>query len=132
LNAMETNVLARGARVRRLSKPALIDLAIATLAVLLIASPLLFTSDGFAPDFTNAIWFAGNQKHAIAAHQHPTLFLQTHELGVFYPMFAFYGGMLFALTGALAAVLGGSTILAFEVMTLVGREPCGPSPAQAR
>jgi len=32
----------------------LIDVAIATLAVLLIASPLLFTSNGFAPDFTNA------------------------------------------------------------------------------
>ena len=33
-------------------------------------------------------------------------------------IFAFYGGTLFALTGALAAVLGGSTILAFEVVTL--------------
>src|SRR5262249_34525867 len=91
---------------------------IATLAVLLIASPLLFTSDGFAPDFTNAIWLADHQQHVIAAHGHPTLFLQTQRLGVFYPIFAFYGGTLFALTGALAALLGGSTILAFEVVTL--------------
>ena len=37
---------------------------------------------------------------------------------MFYPIFAFYGGTLFALTGALAVVLGGSTILAFEVVTL--------------
>ena len=37
---------------------------------------------------------------------------------MFFPIFAFYGGTLFALTGALAALLGGSTILAFEVVTL--------------
>ena len=98
--------------------PVVIDLAIATLAVLLIASPLLFTSDGFAPDLTNAMWLVGYQQHAIAAHLHPTLFLQTQQEGVFYPIFALYGGTLFALTGALAVVLGGSTILAFEVMTL--------------
>ena len=95
-----------------------IDVAIATLAVLLIASPLLFTSNGFAPDFTNDIWLAAYQQHVIAAHLHPTLFLQTQQLGVFYPLFAFYGGTLFAITGALGVVLGGSTILAFEVVTL--------------
>jgi hypothetical protein len=112
-----SSVLPRGARVR-LPTPALIDVAIATLAVLLIASPLLFTSDGFAPDFTNEMWLAGYQQHVIAAHLHPTLFLQTQRLGVFYPLFAFYGGTLFALTGALAVVLGGSTILAFEAVIL--------------
>lgn len=102
----------------RLPPGAVIDIAIATLAILLIASPLLFTSDGFAPDFTNAIWLAAYQEHAIAAHLYPTLFLQTQQGGVFYPIFAFYGGTLFALTGALSALLGGSTILAFEVVTL--------------
>jgi hypothetical protein len=112
-----SSTLRKGAR-GRLPTGAVIDVAIATLAVLLIASPLLFTSDGFAPDFTNGIWFAGYQEHAIAAHLHPTLFLQTQQNGVFYPLFAFYGGTLFALTGALAVVLGGSTILAFEAVTL--------------
>ena len=96
----------------------LIDVAIATLAILLFASPLLFTSNGFAPDFTNDLWLAAYQQHAIAAHLHPTLFLQTQQLGVFYPLFAFYGGTLFAITGALGVVLGGSTIVAFEVVTL--------------
>ena len=52
----------------RLPTPVVIDVAIATLAVLLIASPLLFTSDGFAPDFTNNMWLAGCQEHAIAAY----------------------------------------------------------------
>ena len=107
----------KGAR-SRLPTGAVIDVAIATLAVLLIASPLLFTGDGFAPDFTNNIWMASYQHHVIAAHLHPTLFLHTQQGGVFYPLFAFYGGTLFALTGALAVVLGGSTILAFEVVTL--------------
>jgi hypothetical protein len=132
-----SGILPRSARGRFLM-PAVLDVAIATLAVLLIASPLLFTTDGFAPDFTNDIWMAGYQQHVIAAHLHPTLFLQIHQadtlgvfsslfeihqadsLGVFSPLFAFYGGTLFAITGALAVVLGGSTILAFEVVTLAG------------
>src|SRR5438132_9736632 len=112
-----TDSVFAGAR-GRLSAPALIDVAIATLVVLLIASPLLFTSDGFIADFTNAIWLAGYQQHVIAAHLHPTLFLQTQRLGVFYPLFAFYGGTLFALSGALAVALGGSTIVAFEIVTV--------------
>jgi hypothetical protein len=37
----------------------------------------------FAPDFTNAIWLAGYQQHAISAHLHPTLFLHTRQIGVF-------------------------------------------------
>jgi hypothetical protein len=111
------SILRKGAR-GRLPTPAVIDVAIATLAVLLIASPLLLTSDGFAPDFTNNMWLAGYQEHTIAAHLHPTLFVQTQQSGVFYPIFAFYGGTLFALTGALGVVLGGSTILAYEVVTL--------------
>ena len=97
---------------------AIIDVAIATLAVLLIASPMLFTSDGFAPDFTNDMWLAGYQHHAIATNLHPTLFLHTRQSGVFYPLFAFYGGTLFALTGALGALLGGSTMLAFKAVTV--------------
>ncbi len=108
---------------RRHSKPLVVDVAIATLAVLLIASPMLFTHNGFAPDFTNDLWLSGYQQHAIATYLHPTLFLQTQKFGVFDPLFAFYGGTLFALTGALAAILGGgtaggSTILAFEAVTL--------------
>ena len=103
----------------RTSMPALVDVAIAeALVVLLIASPLLLTSDGFAPDFTNVMWLAGYRQDAIAAHLHPTLFLQTQQGGVFGPLFAFYGGTLFALTGALAVILGGSTNLAFTLMTL--------------
>jgi hypothetical protein len=112
-----STVLPRRARVR-IPKSTVVDVAIATLAILLIASPVLFTSDGFAPDFTNELWLSGYQQHVIAAHGHPTLFLQAQRLGVFYPIFAFYGGTLFALTGALAVVLGGSTILAFEVVIL--------------
>jgi hypothetical protein len=122
VTGIEAGVLARGARIRR-PPAAVVDLAIAMAAVLLIASPLLFTSNGFGPDFTNAMWLAGYQQRVIAEHLHPTLFMHTEQGGVFYPMFAFYGGTLFAITGALGAVLGGSavggsTIAAFEVLTL--------------
>jgi hypothetical protein len=111
-----SSVLPRRARVR-IPTSVLIDVAIGTLVVLLISSPLLFTSDGFGSEFTNDMWVVGYQQHAIAAHLHPTLFLQTQQ-SLFYPEFAFYGGTLFAITGALAVVLGGSTILAFEIVTV--------------
>jgi putative flippase GtrA len=101
----------------RLRKPVVLDVAIATLVILLVASPLLFTRDGFAPDFTNELWLSAYQQHAISAHLHPTLFLQTQQV-VFQPLFAFYGGTLFAITGGLGALLGGSTVLAFEIMTV--------------
>ena len=100
-----------------LRKPVVLDVAIATLVILLIASPLLLTRDGFSPDFTNALWLSAYQQHAISAHLHPTLFLQTQQF-VFQPLFAFYGGTLFAITGGLGALLGGSTVLAFEIMTV--------------
>ena len=100
-----------------LRKPVVLDVAIATLVILLIASPLLFTRDGFSPDFTNELWLSAYQQHAISAHLHPTLFLQTQQV-VFDPLFAFYGGTLFAITGGLGALLGGSTVLAFEIMTV--------------
>jgi hypothetical protein len=116
--ALRVSWVLRGGARGRLLTPAVIDVAIATLAVLLIASPLLFTSDGFHNDFTNAIWLTGYQQHVISAHLHPTLFLHTRQIGVFDPLFAFYGGTLFALTGALAVVLGGSAIAAFEIVTL--------------
>lgn len=93
----------------------LIDVAIATLAVLLVASPLLFTSDGFAPDLTDDMWLASIQQHAIAAHLHPTLFLHTQRIGVFDPQLGFYGGTLFTIVGTLAVLLGESTVLAFEI-----------------
>lgn len=98
-------------------KPALVDLAIAALAVLFIASPLLFTRDGFSPDFTNELWLSAYQQHVISAHLLPTLYTQTQQV-VFNPFFAFYGATLFAITGGLGALLGGSTVLAFEIMTV--------------
>ncbi|HUB35302.1 MAG TPA: GtrA family protein [Solirubrobacteraceae bacterium] len=109
----------RGSRLKT-PGPRVIDATIGTLVVLLIASPLLLTGEGFGADFTNAIWLSNYQQHAISTNLHPTLFLQTSQLGVFEPFFAFYGGTLFALTGALGVALNGSTMLAFEVMTIVG------------
>jgi putative flippase GtrA len=99
-------------------RPAVIDAAIATLAVLLVASPMLFTDNAFAPDFTNAIWLINYQEHAIAANLHPTLFLNTDQIGIFEPLFVFYGGTLYSLAGALGALLGGATITAFELTIL--------------
>jgi hypothetical protein len=120
VRAQLTQWAARGGVRARLSSPAIVDATIATIVVLLVASPLLFTRNGFAPDFTSDMWMASVQQHMIAANLHPTLFLNTQQEGVFEPQFAFYGGTLFAITGAVGVILGGSTLLAFELLTLAG------------
>jgi hypothetical protein len=44
-------------------------------AVLVVGGPALFTSDGFALDFTNHLWLVSVQEHAIAHWGVPTYFL---------------------------------------------------------
>jgi hypothetical protein len=106
------------ARRRLLEGERLIDSSLSAAVVLLVASPLLFTHNGFAPDFTNHLWLVWYQERFIEAHLHPTLFVSAPAVGLFYPQFLFYGGTLFAATGALGALLGGATIAAFEAVTI--------------
>ncbi len=87
-------------------------------AVLVIASPELFTSNGFALDFTNHLWLVGVQERSIAAHLSPTYFTSTQADGVFYPFFMFYGGTLYVIGGALAALLAGQIVVSYVVLSL--------------
>jgi hypothetical protein len=82
------------------------DVVIGALAVVFVASPALFTSWGFGPDFTNHLWLVSQQSEAIAHLGHPTLFMQSDSGGIFQPFYGFYGGSLYALTGGLSALLG--------------------------
>jgi hypothetical protein len=95
------------------------DIGAITVAVLVVGSPALFTKNGFAYDFTNHLWLVWVQEHAISAHLFPTYFTNTAANGVFYPVFMFYGGTLYAATGALAAILGGAVVVAYVGVILL-------------
>ncbi len=96
---------------------ALADVLIAASAVLLLAAPLLFTSSGFAVDFTNHLWLSWAQGEALAQAGHPSYFLNAPGVGVFYPWFAFYGGPLYSIVGGLSDLLGDRPTAAYVGVT---------------
>jgi hypothetical protein len=94
-----------------------LDLLIGAGAVLIVAAPLLFTSSGFGLDFTNHLWLSWVEGTELAHAGHPSYFLNAHNIGVFYPWFAFYGGTLYTLTGGISDLLGGQPIAAYIAVT---------------
>lgn len=96
-----------------------IDVLLSAAAVLAVSGPLLFTRSGFAFDFTNSLWLVWVAGKDLVQAGHPGFFLNTTKFGVFYPLFAFYGGPLFAATGAIAELLGGNAVLAFLGVTVL-------------
>jgi hypothetical protein len=93
-------------------RDALIGLAV----VLFVLSPNVLTHNGFGLDTSNHAWLIWIQGLSIAHTGHPSLFLSAGGggaygpdltgAGLFEPYFAFYGGTLYALAGALSALLG--------------------------
>jgi hypothetical protein len=103
----------RGARITR------IDALLAAAAVLTVSGPLLFTRSGFGEDFTNSLWMVWVAGKALAQAGHPGFFINTTTLGVFYPLFAFYGGPLYMYTGAISELFGGHAEIAFLGATML-------------
>ncbi len=87
------------AAVRR--TPAWLISAVVGLAVL---SPALLTQRAFGSDWGNHAWLMWAQGESLRSLGKPTFFLQTET--AFEPWFAFYGGTLYVLGGALGIVLG--------------------------
>ncbi|MGI8715311.1 MAG: hypothetical protein ACR2NR_19440 [Solirubrobacteraceae bacterium] len=81
--------------------------------MLLLAGPALLTHNGFIDDYTNHLWLVWVQESAISHHLLPTYFISAPQVGVFYPVFEFYGGTSYAATGALAALLGDRVVVAY-------------------
>jgi hypothetical protein len=79
---------------------------------------MLFTNSGFALDFTNHLWLSWAAGKELFETGHPVYFLNTSGLGVFYPMFAFYGGTLYTLTGAIGHLLG-HPVFAYVAVTII-------------
>ncbi len=87
-------------------------LALATLAIGVLAWPMLFTSSGLGGDWEHHLWYVWHQSLAIQSDHAPSMFLSTNY-SVFYPQYAFYGGTIYALAGSLAIVLGDSSLTAY-------------------
>lgn len=94
-------------------------MAVTVVACLVVAGPALFTRNGFGLDFTNHLWLSWVQQQAISAHGAPTYFVSASPVGIDYPVFIFYGGSLYALTGALGALFFGHIIVAFVAVCTI-------------
>jgi hypothetical protein len=89
------------------------------LLVGVLAWPLLFTNATFNEDWLNHLWYMWHQSLAIRAEHHPSLFLD-YSGGILYPLYAFYGGTLYAITGALSLALGNAPLETYILTYLVG------------
>jgi hypothetical protein len=83
-----------------------------------LTRPMLFESS-FNPNGLNALWFIWHQSLAIRANGAPSLFLD-YSGAVFYPLYAFYGGTIYALTGALSLALGNAPLQAYVLTYVAG------------
>jgi hypothetical protein len=95
---------------------AVLHVAFPALLILVLARPLVFGGSDRGTDFYTHYWYIWHQSEALR-HGGPTLYLHNLD-SVFVPVYAFYGGTLYVITGALAIVLG-STLHAYVTTYLL-------------
>src|SRR5580704_10049016 len=77
--------------------------------IILLSAPMIFTTSGMAEDWANHLWYLWQQSKFIRHDHMPSLFLNAGPF-LFYPIYAFYGGTIYAISGALTLALGNSPI----------------------
>ncbi len=87
--------------------------------ILALCRPLLFTDSIQAGDWFKNLWMIWQQSLALHANHTPSYFLYL-PYKLFYPLYAFYGGTLYALTGALSLMPGFSLRSAYVGMYVLG------------
>jgi len=99
----------------------LTDLLVGAAAVLIVGGPMFFTRGGYSQDFTNSLWLIWVAGHHFGHSLWPSYFLNVNAAGgingIFNPEFAFYGGPLYAFTGALSALLANHAAIAYAAVT---------------
>lgn len=90
-------------------------MGVAVVVMVALTWPLLFTSSGFNGDWMHHLWRVWHQSESIRAGDFPSLFLNS-SYSVFDPVFAFYGGTLYAVAGTLALALGGAPLQAYVLI----------------
>ncbi len=83
---------------------AVLHVVFPALLILVLARPLVFGGSDRGTDFYTHYWYVWHQSDALR-HGGPSLYLHNLD-SVFVPVYAFYGGTLYVVTGALALVLG--------------------------
>jgi hypothetical protein len=91
----------------------------ALIALGAVSWPLVFSSAAFNNDWLNHLWYMWHQSVAIREGHAPSLFLD-YSGGILYPIYAFYGGTLYALVGALSLVPGDDPLRAYVLSYLLG------------
>lgn len=91
---------------------------VAALVLGALTWPLLFTYSGFAGDWEHHLWLLWHQSLSIQSDGFPSLFVN-NSYSVLYPVYAFYGGTLYALGGVLSLALGGSPVSAYVLIYLL-------------
>jgi hypothetical protein len=85
--------------------------------------PMLATNSGFTQDWPNHLWYVWNAGLNIRSDGFPSLFLNAGR-GVFYPIYGFYAGSLYAMIGALSLLLGDAPVKAYLLSWLLGFLAC--------
>jgi hypothetical protein len=93
--------------------------AIAFVAIAAVSWPLLFSNATFNNDWLNHLWYMWHESVAIREQHVPSLFLD-YSRGIFYPLYAFYGGTLYALVGTLSLALGDAPLQTYILTYLIG------------
>ncbi len=109
----------------RQGRIAWVEVLLATVTLLAVTGPLLFTNESFGWDFTNHLWLASVAGRGLVEAGHPSYFINTLNIdtGVFYPFFAFAGGTLYTTIGAIGELIGGHVLVAylgFMVLAVLG------------
>jgi hypothetical protein len=84
---------------------AVAGVAVAGLVIGICVWPLISERTFLLGDWFLHLWYAWHQEGSLRAHLLPSLYAHDAS-GVFDPHFAFYSGTLYAITGAIALVLG--------------------------
>ena len=77
-----------------------------------LVAPMVLTSRSYAVDWSNHLWLVWQQSLNIRELGHPSYFVQS-SFGAFYPWFAFNGGTLYAVAGAVAVLSGEHPLVAY-------------------
>jgi hypothetical protein len=94
-----------------------LHVAFPALLILVLTRPLVFGGSDRGGDFYTHYWYVWHQSEALR-HGGPSLYLHNLD-SVFVPLYAFYGGTLYVVAGALAIALG-SPLYGYVATYLLG------------
>ncbi len=104
------------ARGRQLARSGAVALP-AVAVIVFLTWPMLFTSAGMGGDWVTHLWYIWRQSLTIARDHQPSLFLNFSG-AVFYPLYAFYGGTIYALAGTLTLL--SDPVTAYVLTYMIG------------